>query len=307
MSKIQSGEFIKSFDENKIFCRTWDKVKEPKGVVMIIHGMVEHSGRYDDFAKFLNKNGFVVFAWDLRAHGQTVGKSEDVGKYSGDLFVDCVNDAMFFANLLNEKYNLPLVVLGHSFGSFLLQSFIEKYHNYSVAVFSGSANMAKGASVGAGLFVAGLTKFFCGKNAKAKTIYNMSFKSYGKNFKDGNWLTRDEKIWQEYNQDEFCGNICSANFYYSMFKNLKKVYKKENLEQISKEQPILIVSGDKDPVGQNGVLVEKLKNLYDSVGVKNVKLKLFEDGRHEILNETNKQEVWQLVLDFLNANLNKQV
>ncbi len=300
MTKILPGKYVESFDKTQVFFRLYDKVESPKGMVLLIHGMVEHSARYDAFSRYLNKNGFVVLTYDQRSHGQTVKVAEDVGKYRGDLFEDCVCDAMFFANLLNEKYKLPLIFLGHSYGSFVLQRVIERYKNYSGAVFVGSACMAKSFEVNFGLFVAKLTKFFFGKDAKAKLIYKSSFKNYEKNFEDGNWLTRDTKIFEAYKNDPYCQQICSANFYYSFFKNLKLTYKKEALSQIEKDKPILILSGTKDPVGKFGKLVVKLENQYKSLGVKDVQMKLFNEGRHEILNETNRDEVWQTVVDFLN-------
>ena len=298
--KMATEKYIEGYDKQEIFTRLWDNVKNPKGVVMIIHGMVEHTKRYENFANFLNKNGYITFAWDLRAHGKTVKNAEDVGKYSGDLFEDCVCDAMYFANMLNEKYHLPLVVLGHSYGSFVLQRFVEVYQNFSLAIFSGSASMKGNASVSMGLMVARMIKAFKGKNAKAQAIYNLTFKNYGKNFENGNWLTRDDKIFEEYNKDEFCGNVCSANFYVSMFSNMKRMYQKDNLNQVVKDKPFLILSGDKDPVGANGVLVNKLKELYEKLGVKDVQMKLYKDARHEILNETNKEEVFDDIINFCN-------
>jgi len=303
MKTIQNESFIESFDEQKIFCRLWDKVEKPKGVFMIIHGMVEHTGRYEDFANFLNKKGYIVFAWDLRAHGKTAGEPNKVGKYAGDLFADCVKDAIFFADILLKKYNLPLIVLGHSYGSFLLQSFIEKYDKYTLAIFSGSANMQKGGNLGMGLMVAKMSRFFFGKDAPAKAVYKLSFQAYGKDFKNGNWLTRDEAIWEKYNKDAFCGNVCSTNFYCSMFENLKKIYIPENLKNINKNIPLLIISGALDPVSKQGLLAARLKELYNEQGIKNVQFKLFKDCRHEILNEINKQDIWQYILDFCNSSI----
>ena len=302
----KQDNFLKSFDGAEIFYRLWDKVEKPKGVFMIIHGMVEHTGRYEDFAKFLNKNGYIVFAWDLRAHGKTAGEPNKVGKYAGDLFADCVEDAIFFADMLLKKYKLPLIVFGHSYGSFVLQSFIQQYNEHSMAIFSGSANMKKSGSVGMGLIVAKMSRFFMGKDAPAHMIYKMSFQEYGKDFPKGNWLTRDDEIWTKYNNDPFCGNVCSTNFYCSMFENLKRLYIPENLQNIDKNIPLLIVSGALDPVGKQGLLPTQLKKLYDGQGVKEVQLNLFKDCRHEILNETNKAEIWKYIVDFCNSHISKK-
>ncbi len=299
---MTGAKYVDSFDGAKIYTRLWDETKNPKGVVLIIHGMSEHSARYDEFAKFLNKNDFVCFAFDLRAHGKTSVDIASLGKYDGDLFGDSVNDAIFFSHLLNELYpSLPLLVFGHSFGSFILQRYIECYDKYAGVAFCGSANMKKESSVSLGLFVSGMSKLFCGKNKPAKLIAKLSFGSYAKNFENGNWLSRDEKNWEQYQKDDYCGFICSHNFYNSFFKNLKKIYKKDNLLQINIKKPMLIISGSKDPVGGFSKLATKLDELYTKLGVKNKTFKLYDDARHELLNETNKKEVFDDVLKYFKS------
>ena len=296
--------YIPGFDESLIYTYTWTPSVEPKGVIFIIHGMVEHIARYEYFAKTCNKAGFIVFGMDLRAHGQTVGDAYKVGKYDGDLFGDCVKDVIFMADKLHEQYKkLPIVLLGHSYGSFVLQEVVQKYDNYALAVFSGSANMKGQVSVAAGKIVAKITRAFKGKDAPAKMLYKLSFGTYGKGFANHNWLTRDEQIFEQYKQDLFCGNICSAQFYISFFEHLSKLYKAKNLANIDSKKPLLLVSGACDPVGgKNHKLVDKLYALYQKLGL-NVTCKIFDDCRHEILNELNKDEIMQYIIDFCNQKL----
>ena len=289
----------KGFDGTEIYTTIWEPLVAPRGVILIIHGMVEHIGRYDYFAKKCNESGYVVFGFDLRAHGHTAGTPEKVGKYDGDLFGDCVQDAIFFADRLRERFNLPVVLLGHSYGSFVLQEVVQKDHNYAVAIFSGSANMKGQSSVSLGKTVAKITRCFKGKQAPAKMIYKLSFGAYGKGFEQNNWLTRDTQIFNKYNEDPFCGNVCSAQFYVSFFEHLSKLYNKQNLSQISRISPILITSGECDPVGgKNHKLVDKLDLLYRSYGLP-VTYQLWEGARHEILNETNKDEIINWILDYI--------
>ena len=305
---MTGAKYVDSFDGTKIYTRLWDETKNPRGVVLIIHGMSEHSARYDEFAKYLNKNDYVCFAFDLRAHGKTSINIKALGKYDGDLFADSVNDAIFFSHLLNELYpDLPLLVFGHSFGSFLLQRYVELYDKYKGVVFCGSANMKNDPSVGLGLFVSGMGKLFCGKGKKAKLIAKLSFGAYGKKFEEGNWLSRDYKNWEKYQKDEYCGFICSHNFYHSFFKNLKKIYKKDNLKELNTKKPMMIISGSKDPVGGFSKLAIKLDKLYADLGVKQRKFKLYEGARHELLNEINKQEVFGDVLDYFNKCTQKSL
>ncbi len=288
-----------SFDGAKIYTTTWQPHTRPRAMLMIVHGMVEYIGRYDYFAKKCNAQGYVVFGFDLRAHGQTVRNYQDVGKYDGDLFADCVQDVIFFADKLHKLYNLPLVILGHSYGSFVLQEVVQRYHNYACAVFSGSADMQGQASVKLGKIVAKLTRFFKGKQAPAKMIYKLSFGAYGKGFERQNWLTRDNDAFCKYNSDPYCGGVCSAQFYVSFFEHLAKMYNKQSLKSISRTAPLLITSGECDPVGgKKHKLVDKLDLLYRKLGLC-VTYQLWQGARHEILNETNKDEIIDWILNYL--------
>lgn len=294
----KENDVIQGFDGAELNAKFWE-AKNAKCVVLLIHGMVEHINRYDYFAKCCNKKGISVFAFDLRGHGQTVKSPEKVGKYDGDLFGDTVQDVIKIADFLHEKCGLPLIIMGHSYGSFVLQEVIQNYQNYAVAVFSGSANMKGDPSVAMGSVVAKITKLFKGKDAPAKMIFKLSFGAYGKNFENKNWLTRDEEVFKKYMEDPYCGNVCSANFYVSFFKHLSKLYRKNNLKNISTKNPVLITSGKKDPVGgKNHKLVDKLDLLYRSLGM-NVTYKLWDDCRHEILNELNKDEVIEFIINFI--------
>ena len=299
-------EFKSGFDGQQIFTRIWKNVSKPKAVMLILHGMVEHSGRYQDFATKCNEVGIIVFSMDLRGHGRTVGDSKKVGQYAGDIFGDCVNDAQKFADELIAEYKLPLIVFGHSFGSFLTQEFIQNYHKHSMVVLSGSANMKGVGDVKLGKMVANIQRAFLGKNSPAKMIYKLSFGKYGKPFEKGNWLTRDNGAWDKYKADPYCGNICSANFYRSFFGHLGKLYKVKNIQNIDKNVPILITSGAVDPVGgEQHKLVDKLEDMYRLNGIKRVSCKIWEDCRHEILNEINRDEIIEYILDWIQNNLSK--
>lgn len=301
------NQFKPGYRDELIYTRTWGAVKQPKAVMLLLHGMVEHSLRYDAFAKKCNQAGIIVFCMDLRAHGHTAGDPAKVGQYDGDLFGDCVKDAIKFADELIEAYHLPLIICGHSYGSFLTQEFIQNYHQHAMAILIGSACMQGVADVALGKMVANCTKAFCGKDAKAKMIYKLTFGAYGKSFDRGNWLTRDEAIFDAYNQDPFCGNICSAQFYSSFFAHLSKLYDINKLNMIDKDKPILITSGELDPVGgKQHKLVDKLDLLYRSLGIRSVTYKLWKQCRHEVLNEINKDEIQQYIIDFIISNLDKK-
>ncbi len=274
----------------------WENVLKPKGIVQIIHGMQEHAKRYDDFAKFLNGKGYVVFASDLRGHGETINDVEKQGFSEGDIFEEIVNDQIIISNTLKEKYNLPLYVVGHSFGSFVTQMYMTKCNIADKIVLSGST-YTRNLSFKFGNLVAHINGAVVGKNKTAKFLEKNSFGAYGKKFKNGNWLTRDEEIFEAYKLDPYCGHPFPYSFYKSMFSGVAKNYK--DIDKIRSDVKILIISGDSDPVGGYGKLVTKLYNVYRKQGL-NVQCKLYNGARHEILNETNKVEVYDDVLNFFN-------
>lgn len=284
---------FKSFDGKELHYYLVEAEK-PKAVVQIVHGMQEHAKRYLPFMEFLQKNGYTSFASDLRGHGKSM--DEIPGYSDGDIFQEIVKDQIEITKFLKEKYNLPVYIFGHSFGSFITQYYIANSDNIaSKAVLCGST-FTNNALYKFGKFFAKLTCAFKGKKHEAKLIENMSLKGYGKKFPNGNWLSRDEENWEKYKADEFCGQPFPASFYLSMFKNGAKNYK--NIGNI--DIPVLIISGTSDPVsGKNAKGAEKLYRVYKDNGI-DVQLILYDRARHELLNETNKEDVYKDVLEFFN-------
>ncbi|MDD4839136.1 MAG: alpha/beta hydrolase [Clostridia bacterium] len=292
---------FESFDKSIIQCYLWDEVRTPKGVVQILHGMAEHARRYDDFAQFLNKKGYIVFADDHRAHGNTE-KEENIGYHAGDIYFDTVQDEIAITEHLKKTYDLPVVIIGHSYGSFLSQRYIQlNSQNIAGVVLSGSAYM-KGMLLNTGASIAKMQYKLCGGAKKGKFIDKLSFGAYNKPFQKESpqfgWLSRDKEQVKKYVLDPQCGYIMSIAFSKYFLSGLKKAYLPQNLEAIEKKLPIAIFSGEQDPVGGKGKLVKKLFEMYKGIGIEDVSIKLFEGARHEILNETNNKEVYK---DFFDA------
>lgn len=292
-----------SFDNTILQCYLWDEVKNPSGIVQIVHGMAEHARRYDAFAKFLNKNGYVVFADDHRAHGNTEKKA-DLGYHDGDIFADTVKDEIEISRYLKNTYpSIPLILLGHSYGSFLSQSYIQQEDCMADGVIlSGSACM-KGIMPKLGGAIAGMQYKACGGRKTAKLMDKLSFGSYNKPFKKEGvkfaWLNRDHAEDKKYFDDEQCGGVMSIAFYKYFMKGLAGLYG-EGLNRINKALPIAIFSGGDDPVGGGGKLVDKLYGTYKDLGIKDLSVKLYDGARHEILLETNRDEVYADMLAFIN-------
>ena len=282
----------------------WDEVEgKVKGVIQVLHGMVEHTKRYDEFARFMNKNGYVVLGDDHRGHGVTAqGKLGVVPE--GDCFTDTVEDEILIGKYARDTYKAPLFVFGHSYGSFLTQRYIQKSSEMAGVILCGSACMDI-PDVKAGLVVANMQAAVLGKDKKANLIRKMSFGPYNNQFKgekkENAWLTRDDERREKYNADPMCNYTMSIGFYTSFFSALTKLYTPEALSGIPKELPIFIISGDKDPVGGSGKLINKLFEVYKDNGLLNVSVKLYPEARHELLNELNRDEVMADILHFCNG------
>lgn len=284
---------FKTFD-GKLLHYYLTESEKPKAVIQIVHGMQEHAGRYIDFMNFLTNNGYNVFASDLRGHGKNIEKIP--GHSNGDIFQEIVKDQIEITKFLKEKYHLPVYIFGHSFGSYITQYYLANSNNIvNKAVICGST-YTKNFLYKFAKIVANITAIFKGKEHEAKLIEKLSLKGYGKDFENGNWLSRDEKNWNNYKNNNFCGQPFPVSFYLSLFKNAPKSYK--NLNNI--KVPILIISGTADPVGnKNASGPKKLYKVYKKAGI-NVSIKLYLNARHELLNETNKEEVYKDVLNFFN-------
>lgn len=287
-------------DGKTLSLAVWDEVENAKGVVQIAHGMAEHIARYDDFARFLNANGFIVVGDDHRAHGLTdkdrLGKSED------DLFEKTVNDEISITKMLKSRYGLPVVLFGHSYGSFLTQRYLQHGDNgLNGAVLCGSALMG-GIAINFAHFLAKL-KYKKHRDEEGKLFASLTFDSYDKKIKEGKgaWLNQDKAQVEKYAMDDLSGFTCSNGFYRWFFGGLKQIYKQKS-SPLNKDFPLLIISGEKDMVGGCGKLVKKLEKRYIKQGL-SPKTVLYAGARHEILNEINKEEVYKEILQFLSEIL----
>ncbi|MEZ0536660.1 lysophospholipase [Caldicellulosiruptoraceae bacterium PP1] len=299
-----NGFFINSHDNKRIYVYCWENVDKPKGIVQIFHGMAEHAGRYKDFAEFLNKKGYVVFADDHRGHGKTEDDEKMLGVIGNDGFNKIIEDEYQILKLLIEKYsNLPIFIFGHSFGSFLAQEFLIRYGNeLNGVILCGSAAMT-GPIVTLGRILTSLQRIFFGEQKKSRLMNTLSFGSYNKRIKNNKskfaWLSTDENEVKKYEQDRLCGKIFSIGFYYYLFKAFQNLYKKERLSLIPKDIPLLIISGQDDPVGEYGNLVKKLYKIYKDIGLLNVSLKLYPNKRHELLNEVDKKLIFNHIIKWM--------
>ncbi len=290
-----------TFDKKIMNVSVWDEVANQVGVVVISHGMSEHTERYDDFATFLNSHGYVVLADDHRGH--KYNNAGDKGVVIGDSFTQTITDIKTVVDYAKTKYATDnVILLGHSYGSFLSQKFMELYSDsITKCVLSGTAYNSKAIAT-LGRFVVMTQCIFNKKTAISKFIHGVLFNSYNKPFKaqgqETAWLSRDKAQVAKYESDEYCGYPLCIGFYDSFFKGMANTHGAE-AGNVRKDLPIMIAVGSDDPVSNKSKTAVTLAEMYKDRGIKEVQLNIYKGARHEILNETNKQEVYDDILAFI--------
>ncbi|MFA9397207.1 MAG: lysophospholipase [Clostridiaceae bacterium] len=302
---------FKDKGEVEIYVNKWcpDENVKINGVVQIAHGMAETSDRYARFAEKLTQNGYVVYANDHRGHGKTAKDLDKVGILAdSDGFKWVVDDMeQLFRTIKKENPNIPVFLFGHSMGSFLTQRAIMVFGNDLKGTILSGSNGKQGLMLDIGLMVAKKEVKKNGRNKKSEKLDGMSFGKYNDAFKPNrtkfDWLSRDNAEVDKYIDDPFCGDVFTAGFFYDFLTGLKSIENKDNLKNVPKDLPIYIFSGEKDPVGGSGKGVIKLYNTYKSLEIKDVTYKLYKDGRHEMLNEINREEVFNDIIEWLNNHI----
>ena len=303
-------------DGTEISVNRWlpDSDDQIKAVIVLSHGMLEHSLRYDRVGSELAEKGFVFNAHDHRGHGRTAYNAEQKGKGEFGLldkkdgFNKVVNDLAEIIDRVKTDFPGKKVILfGHSFGSFVTQSYIEKYSSsISACILCGSAG-PQPQSVSAGLFVTGMMSFCHKYNYKSKWLQKRVFAGYYKRIdkvvNGYEWLSKSQTNIDMYLNDSWCGGIASLEFFRDMFEGLKEIHKKANMKKIAGELPLFIIAGGDDPVGSYGKTLENLKDIYIKNGMKDVQMKIYEGYRHEILNEEISDDVVSDVTEWIEKHL----
>ena len=305
-----STSTVATRDGHALFRYAWaPEVGAPlRGVLHVSHGMAEHGARYARFGEALAARGWVVYAHDHRGHGRSATRDEDLGFFADrDGWSLVVRD---LAELLERERaahpELPVVLFGHSMGSFVAQQLLaERAELVDAAVLSGS-NGSPGLLAQAGRLVARLERARLGARGRSTLLTDLSFGGYNKGFAPTrtafDWLSRDAAEVDAYAADPRCGFVCTAGMWVDLLDALPTLTRPERLARIPKDLPLYVFSGDRDPVGENGAGVRRLVVAYRRAGLSQVTLKLYPDGRHEMLNETNRAEVVAELLAWLEAN-----
>ena len=298
--------FLPSSDKNyKIRCLEWIPDGEVKAVLQITHGMVEHIGRYSEFGIWLAERGIAVIGHDHLGHGKTVTDREDFGFFGTNGGTDCViKDIRRVTVYGKKKYpDKKLFLLGHSMGSFFTRRYLSIYEDGPDGFILMGTGAPANALVRSGQLLAECMIKMKGERYRSMLLYNLSLGSYNKKFKPTktayDWLTRDETWTKRFTEDVSCQFIFTVTAYRDFFRVMLKAAEMEKKKAIRTNAPILIISGEKDPVGDDGKGVRKVYQRYCDAGVTDLTLGLYEDARHEILHEINCEEVFGDILDWM--------
>lgn len=278
-------------------CR-WTPEESPKAVVQIVHGIAEFIERYDEFAAYLNGLGFLVVAEDHMGHGQSVGENGIQGYFHGGWFT-AVEDTMTLLRETQAAYpDIPYVLFGHSMGSFMDRTILCKYPDSGI-----SAAVICGTGWQPAALLPPVTRFIeavCRKDGEDKPsafLENLVFGSYNKRVEHPrtayDWLSRDAKIVDAYIAHPMCGFTPTAGLLREMMKGLTYIEKPAHLEAMKKDLPVFFVAGGDDPVGSYGKGVKRAVGEFQKAGMTDVSCRIYPLCRHEILNEINRQEIFE--------------
>lgn len=286
---------LKSFDNTEIYCRLWDDVKDPKGVIQLVHGMSEYAGRYDEFARYLNSRGYIVFGDDHRAHGLTE-TDQNRGKHPGNIFKKTLNDELFFREWLKSQYDLPVFLMGHSYGSFLSQAFAQEGTDVKAIALIGSGHMRSLFTFGK-IVVAPI--FLVARNWRPRIVNWVSdnFQKFKGDEGKLQWANSVRARREDVIADPLAHQNMSVGFDYYMMKETSKLYTKKAQAKLNPATAIGIFSGDADSVGQMGKGVKKLDKMYRQNGI-NTELHLYPGARHEVFYDWCGEQMQKDVADF---------
>lgn len=309
MPDFQEFTFPSSTGKNTIHCLKCVPEGTPRGVVQIEHGIAEHIDRYRDFMSFLADNGFVAVGDDHLGHGKTIEGPSDQGFFAEANGWDyVVRDMDKLHDLMHAQYpELPYVIFGHSMGSFLARTYLIRHPDkYDAAIISGTGHQSP-LMVNGGYIMAKLFVKLYGPRAIGTALNDIAFGAYNKGFDNVrtnfDWLSRDNDVVDRYIADPLCGFVAKVSLFRDMMGGIKFITDQKNIDRMNKDKPVYFMSGEADPVGENGKGVNRAYEAFCNAGLRDVMIRLYPGGRHEMLNELNKAEVYQDILNWLNEKL----
>jgi alpha-beta hydrolase superfamily lysophospholipase len=301
--------FLDVSDGVKLAVYAWPPPAAPKAAIQIAHGLAEHAARYDRLARALTQAGYAVYGSDHRGHGKTARDPSELGFFAAsDGFDKVVSDQFAVNRFVAARHpGLPIVLLGHSFGSFVSQAYLFEHADSVRAVVLSGTTSANPLLVAPGLALAYAERLRLGPRAKSKLLQQLSFGSYNDAFKpvrtEFDWLSRDPDEVDKYVADPSCGFDTSVQGWIDLFGGLLRIGSSARQRRLPSTLPVYLLSGTADPVGDMGKGPTRLQQQYQAAGIKRVKLNLYPTARHELVNETNRDQVTDELIAWLDDTL----
>lgn len=299
----KKNTLVTTADGRKINVTCWHP-EHAKAYLHICHGMAEHIDRYLEFAEEMAQTGLVVFYHNHRGHGE----HEVLGHYSdGHGWSKTIQDIADVQDAIMTDKDLPLFLFGHSMGSFIAQGYALRHGEKLAGLILSGTNYQHPFMYYAGRIVANIEKKRIGLRTPSKTMDTLSFASFNNHFKptrtEFDWLTRDPAQVDKYIQDPLCGFPCSPETWIQLLSGLIEISNTKNLASIPASLPLYLFGGDKDPVGRFGKGIPALEQKLRQTGHDNVTYKLYKEGRHEMLNEICKEQVYSDIQTWIHQQL----
>ena len=288
-----------------VYCWSTDIKRAPTAIVQISHGMMEHANRYGQFAEYLVNNGYVVYANDHPGHGESANSDKDLGHFDGSKSWDEAVDSLYDLNdfIRKEHPGLPVFLFGHSMGSMLARHFAIQYGRKINGLIVSGTNYSPEILTNLGRSLSYISSKLRGSFHRDKLLFKLVVGDLNNKFKQArtgfDWLSSDPDEVDKYINDPLCGYHSTAGFYRGMFYGMGIVNNPKNIKKMLPDLPVLFVSGSNDPVGDFGKGVTKVYNLFQKSGMNKLSIRLYKDGRHEMLKEVNREEVMEDILEWI--------
>lgn len=304
--KLERRNFISSNKQTNIVYARWvDEAYPPKAILLIAHGMAEYIERYDNFARYLARHNYAIYGNDHLGHGQTAKDMQQRGYFGvqdGRNYV--VDDIKALCGVARNDFpGIPVILLGHSMGSFVARIFCGTYGDaIDAAIFMGTGG--KNPAAGMGILMVNMLAQIKGELYRSKLVDNIAFGGYNKHIPHAktkfDWLSTDPAIVQAYVDDENCGFLFTLSGYRELFRMLREATGTHWTDAIRRDLPVLVISGREDPVGSYGKGVQETYEELHRAGMENIAILLYDTMRHEVLNEIGKEDVYEDILAWCN-------